>query len=106
MLMLQQWALLGGITSLQWLFDELQKNVFNPQYVTVAGTSTLIRLMYLYLKAVELWKASPEMLLIDCTYKTNRFKMPLLNICGITGENRMIQLGLIFLSSEKESDYS
>ncbi|KAI1000616.1 hypothetical protein K3495_g7581 [Podosphaera aphanis] len=32
--------------------------------------------------------------------------MPLLNICGVTGGNKLIQLGLAFLSSEKENDYS
>jgi transposase-like protein len=31
--------------------------------------------------------------------------MPLLNICAITGNNMVIQVGLVFLSSEKEADY-
>jgi hypothetical protein len=32
--------------------------------------------------------------------------MPLLNICGITRNNQVIQLGLCFLASETEVDYS
>jgi MULE transposase domain len=32
--------------------------------------------------------------------------MPLLNICGITGSNKVIQIGLVFLSAEKEEDYN
>jgi hypothetical protein len=32
--------------------------------------------------------------------------MPLLNICAITGNNMVIQVGLVFLSSEKEADYT
>jgi hypothetical protein len=31
--------------------------------------------------------------------------MPLLNICGITGNNMVIQIAVVFLSSEKEADY-
>jgi hypothetical protein len=31
--------------------------------------------------------------------------MPLLNICGISGNNKVIQIGLVFLSSEKKADY-
>jgi hypothetical protein len=31
--------------------------------------------------------------------------MPLLNICAITGNNMVIQVGLVFLSGEKESDH-
>jgi hypothetical protein len=32
--------------------------------------------------------------------------MPLLNICAITGNNIVIQVGLVFLSGEKEGDYN
>ena len=31
--------------------------------------------------------------------------MPLLNICTISGNNMVIQVGLAFLSGEKEKDY-
>jgi hypothetical protein len=31
--------------------------------------------------------------------------MPLLNICTITGNNLVIQVRLVFLSGEKETDY-
>jgi hypothetical protein len=43
--------------------------------------------------------------LIDCTYKTNKFRMPLLNICAVTPNKKMLQISLCFLSSEKEVDY-
>jgi hypothetical protein len=56
--------------------------------------------------SLALWKEHPDILLLDCTYKTNRFNMPLLNICSITGNNMVIQIGLVFLSSEKEADYN
>ena len=55
--------------------------------------------------AIKLWKANPDCLLLDCTYKTNRFNMPLLNICGVTGNNKTPQFALCFLSGEKEEDY-
>jgi hypothetical protein len=32
--------------------------------------------------------------------------MPLLNICAIGGNNMVIQVGLVFLSSEQEADYN
>jgi hypothetical protein len=31
--------------------------------------------------------------------------MPLLNICRITGNNIVIQVGIAFLAAEKEADY-
>jgi hypothetical protein len=38
-------------------------------------------------KALALWEQNPDVLLLDCTYKTNQFGMDLLNICAITGGN-------------------
>jgi len=32
--------------------------------------------------------------------------MPLLNICAISGNNRVVQIGLAFLSAEKQGDYT
>jgi len=51
-------------------------------------------------------RANPDVLLMDCTYKTNRFRLPLLNICAITGQGQIIQVGLCFLCAEKEEDYN
>jgi len=44
-------------------------------------------------------------MLMDCTYKTNKFRMPLLNIVFPTGLHTTIQLGLCFMYSETEKDY-
>lgn len=48
----------------------------------------------------------PEVLLLDCTYKTNWFKMPLLNVVGITSIGTTFYVGFAFLSEEKEEDYT
>jgi len=42
----------------------------------------------------------------DCTYKTNVFKMPLLNVVGVTNMNTTIEAFLCFLPSELERDYT
>ncbi len=48
---------------------------------------------------------NPEVLTIDATYKTNRFRIPLVNIIGMTGMNRNFYTTSIFLAGEKEEDY-
>ncbi len=45
------------------------------------------------------------MLTIDVTYKTNRFRMSLINIIRMTGMNRNFYTTNIFLTDEKEKDY-
>ncbi|POS88216.1 hypothetical protein EPUL_000796 [Erysiphe pulchra] len=42
---------------------------------------------------------------MDINYKAGRVNLPLLNICVVTGNNLVVQIGLVFLSGELESDY-
>ena len=37
---------------------------------------------------------------------TKQFNMPLPNICAISGNNNVIQLGVVFLSGERKGDYT
>jgi len=44
-------------------------------------------------------------MLFDCTYKTNKCEMPLLDVIGIDGRNGTFTVGVAFLDSETEPDY-
>lgn len=57
-------------------------------------------------RSIELFREHYVILLLDCTYRTNCYKMPLLNIIGCTGMNTTIKLALVFLCSETEDDYT
>jgi hypothetical protein len=50
---------------------------------------------------VDVYKQHPNTLLLDCTYKTNQYNIPLLNVCGVTSENKNIALGCAFLENEQ-----
>jgi hypothetical protein len=43
--------------------------------------------------------------MMDCTYKTNRFGMPLLNIVAITSTFKTFNAGFAFMSTEKEEEF-
>lgn len=76
-----------------------------PRHTKNGFTSRLTRLFFIHPKSLEFYKKSPFVLLMDSTYKTNRFNMPLLNICAVTGNNMVVQVGLVFMSGEKKPDY-
>ncbi len=78
---------------------------FSPYTYTNLKTNRLERLFFAHPNVIEIYKKHPKVVLLDCTYKTNRFRMPLLNICAVTGNRKTIQVALCFLSSEKELDY-
>ncbi|CCE34608.1 uncharacterized protein CPUR_08542 [Claviceps purpurea 20.1] len=56
-------------------------------------------------KMLPLLKPCYEVLLFDCTYKTNKFKMPLLNIVAASAMNSTIQVALCLMTSETQVDY-
>ena len=54
---------------------------------------------------IQIWKENPDVILLDCTYKTNRYNMPLLNIVGVSGMNTTVPIALALLAGEKEGHY-
>jgi hypothetical protein len=55
--------------------------------------------------SLDILRMNPYMLFMDCTYKTNRFKMPLLDIVGVTATNKTFYVGFAFLGDEKQPSY-
>ena len=45
------------------------------------------------------------MLIIDSTYKTNKYKLPLLEIVGVTSTEKTYSVGFAFLECEKEDNF-
>jgi hypothetical protein len=62
-------------------------------------------IIFAHPKSIALLKRYPEVLLMDCTYKTNRFGLPLLDIIGCTGLNKSFFAAFVFISKEEEGDY-
>ncbi|POM61104.1 Transposase-like protein [Phytophthora palmivora] len=67
--------------------------------------SRISHLFFALKAAVEIFKENPDVILLDCTYKTNVFDMPLLNLVGVTGMNTTIHLAQAFLRNETKDDY-
>jgi hypothetical protein len=47
-----------------------------------------------------------DLLILDCTYKTNRFQMPLLNAIILTGMNTVLPFAQVWLPGESEPDFT
>jgi hypothetical protein len=96
---------LGGKTPIQWLVDELERLKFFV-HIDTDENNRVTRLFFAHSECIQLLKKHPDVILIDCTYKTNRFNMPLVNICGSSGNNMTPQFAVAFLSGEKKPDYT
>ncbi|KAI7940915.1 hypothetical protein MJO28_013200 [Puccinia striiformis f. sp. tritici] len=62
-------------------------------------------LFFAYPNSLTLAKQFPTTFLLDCTYKTNKYKMPVLHIVGMNSCNRSFSVAFCFLSAKKAEDY-
>lgn len=65
----------------------------------------LERLFFANKKSMELANRFNSVILIDCTYNTNRHKMPLLSIVGVSNLWRTFHIALAFVPRETQSDF-
>ncbi|KAI0998608.1 hypothetical protein K3495_g9588 [Podosphaera aphanis] len=56
-------------------------------------------------RSIELLNESPDALLMDCTYKTNKFGMPPLDILGVDNLNSSFTIGYCYPDWENEQNY-
>lgn len=97
---------LHGSTQIQFLY----KCITDSGYVShnkVNGESNQLEcLFFAHPVSVQLCKMFPCVFLLDCTYKTNRYKLPLLCIMGVTSTNRSFYAAFVFMSSEVQASYT
>jgi hypothetical protein len=64
------------------------------------------RVFWTYDWCFEQWKKNPEVWSLDCTYKVNKFDMPLLQINGVTAIHTTFNIGYCLLSGEREECFT
>ncbi|KAH6595417.1 hypothetical protein BASA50_005829 [Batrachochytrium salamandrivorans] len=95
---------LDGRSPIQALYDEICSGdfIFNAM---VDSNGALSGLFFCHEKSAELARRFNIVFIMDCTYKTNRFGMPLLNIVGITATYKTFNAGFAFICNETEPMY-
>ncbi|KAL8458339.1 hypothetical protein ACS0TY_036009 [Phlomoides rotata] len=73
-----------GRTQLQYLMSKLVENHYIHYSRRCSKTNTLNELFFAHPVSLNLVRSFPKVLLIDCTYKTNRYRLPYLEIVGVT----------------------
>ena len=95
---------LDGRSPIQALYDEISTGdfIFNSK---VNSNGSISGLFFCHQKSADLARRFNVVFVMDCTYKTNRFGMPLLNIVGITATNSTFNAGFAFICNEIEAMY-
>jgi hypothetical protein len=97
-------ASLNGRTTIEALMHELRDKGYRYEYQCDEENS-ISHLFFAHRLSLQLCQLYSAVILMDCTYKTNKYKMPLLHVVGMTPFNTTFSICFVFLKEEKESDY-
>ncbi|OBR04563.1 MULE transposase domain-containing protein [Colletotrichum higginsianum IMI 349063] len=95
----------GGQTSIHALANQLDKEGFWSQ-MQFAPDGRVTAVLFAHPDSLALLQAYPDVMLLDCTYKTNKYGMPLLDIVGVDACQRSFCIAFAFLSSKTEDNYT
>lgn len=93
-----------GQSPIQALANQLDKEGFWSR-IQFAPDGRVTAVLFAHPDSLAYLQAYPELLLLDCTYKTNKYGMPLLDMIGVDAAQRSFCIAFAFLSGEAEEDY-
>ncbi|KAJ5817594.1 hypothetical protein N7447_007602 [Penicillium robsamsonii] len=96
---------LAGRTPLQALLIELPKDgewIFKYE---VNDENHVTALFCMHKTSIAFLKTNSWVILMDCTYKTNRYGLLMLDIVGFTATGSTFYIGFAFIKDEKDDSY-
>ena len=90
---------LNGRTPIQALVNEVGSDNIHRK-INLSTDGRVKRLFFAHVDSAALSNHFSSLLWLDCTYKTNRFRMPLLHFVGRTNLSTIFSIGCAFLSEE------
>ncbi|KAG1112201.1 hypothetical protein G6F42_014808 [Rhizopus arrhizus] len=96
---------LNGLTPIQFLIEQLDEKTYKLETVVNADNGRIECLFIPRKDLLSVYNRYHTSLVMDATYKTNRFGLPLVQVCGITNENKTFVLCQAFLRNETEGIY-
>ncbi|CAL5350393.1 unnamed protein product [Camellia sinensis] len=95
----------AGRSQMQQLFGELQKHNYIERHRCDNNMMTVTDLFWAHPVSLDLLYSFPKVLTIDCTYKTNRYRLPLLEIVGVTSTDMSFFVAFAYLQFERIDNY-
>jgi len=95
----------GSRTELQQLMMLLDSDNYLHWSTCHESSNIVSDIFWTHLDVVKLLNAFNIVFLMDTTYKINKYRLPLLEIVGVTCTGLSFSTGFAFLSSEKEKNF-
>ncbi|XP_052736061.1 protein FAR-RED ELONGATED HYPOCOTYL 3-like [Vigna angularis] len=99
-------SLRGSRTELQQLMMMLDRDNYIRWSRCAEDSEVVSDLFWTHPDAIKLLNAFNVVLLMDSTYKTNKYRLPLLEIVGMTSTGLTYSIAFAFLSSERQNNFT
>lgn len=96
---------LAKVSPIQHLLQELQTSDLWIVAHQSDGYEQITQLFFAFEHSLDLLKMNSDVLFIDCTYKTNKYNMPLCIFNGVSACNKSFYIGFAFLQHEDKDSY-
>ncbi|KUF76678.1 hypothetical protein AM588_10000020 [Phytophthora nicotianae] len=98
-------AALRGDTPTEFLLKQLETNGFFYKVDVNPDNSRLRSMFWSHPDIQDIYGWNSDVLILDCTYKTNSFDLPLLNIISMTNTNNVLPIAQCWRPGEKEENF-
>jgi hypothetical protein len=98
-------SLRGEMSEMQQLLKCCETHKYFYKCRTVGESKTIQDFFWAHPESVKLFNTFPTVLMMDSTYKTNKYKMPLFDIVGVTSTEDSFNVGFAFIANEKEDNF-
>ncbi|XP_028067641.1 uncharacterized protein LOC114270370 [Camellia sinensis] len=96
----------AGRCQMEQLLGELAKHKYIDRHRCEEGSMTVTDFFWAHPVSLDLLRTFPCVLIMDCTYKTNRYLLPLLEIVGITSTHMTFSVAIAYLQTKRVDNYA
>ena len=91
---------------MQQLLNHLYEYTYIAAHKSYPDTDIVKDILWAHLASIELLHAFSQMFIMDCTYKTNMHRLPLMEIVGITSTDMTFSIAFACLEVKWEDNFS
>ncbi|XP_022031420.1 uncharacterized protein LOC110932389 [Helianthus annuus] len=95
----------GDRTPMQILESMLQEERYIYFTRVNPSTNAVEEVFFVHPDSYNMWRAFPHVLMIDATYKTNEYKLPFIQVVGVTSTHKSFCVAHAFVSKEKKYNF-
>ncbi|MCH80534.1 protein FAR1-RELATED SEQUENCE 6-like [Trifolium medium] len=98
-------AVLGERTEMQQILKCLSDEKYTYSIRLFSDNQTISDIFFAHLESIKLFNLFPIVVVMDFTYKTNKYGLPLLEFVGTTCTGKTFSIAFAFMTAENEDNF-